>query len=197
MPDENKGGFEVNLFLELNNFDKTEIFKDSRLRNSLISDLPWQFILSERIICIFYIDREMTDDKGSTIYGHYEEGGENGQDTLYVYKQPEGKVENKEKRPFMRHAIYHEIAHSVYFRLRNKARQEWISLIKPDKSESFIRQKVRSPQEDFAECFAFYIQNPDRLKDVSHEKYIFLKLHVFACREYPEYKFLQEENNDY
>jgi hypothetical protein len=180
--------WEARIFLELNNFGKSEIFQEAWLRSSLISELPWWHILRERVLCIFYIDDERSNGN-ETIFGNFEEGGEKGPDILYIYKQPDDKVNAKAKRPFMRHAIYHEIGHSVYIRLKDKARKEWESLFDPTKPDLQVRSKNSSPEEDFTESYAYYIQDPDFLKDVNQTKYDFLKLHVFGSREYPEYKF--------
>jgi len=46
---------------------------------------------------------------------------------------------------------------------------------------------MMTPPEEFAECYAHYVQQPNVLKDVSEEKYNFMRIEVFEGREYYDY----------
>jgi hypothetical protein len=41
--------------------------------------------------------------------------------------------------------------------------------------------------EEFAECYAHYLQQPSVLEDASEEKYDFMRIEVFEGREYYDY----------
>lgn len=76
------------------------------------------------------------------------------------------------------HILYHEIGHHVYFRIIDSSlKKEWVRQIYP-RSGHITKYASRNAAEDFAECYAFYILDPERLQNHS-EKYWFLKEKVF------------------
>jgi hypothetical protein len=155
-------------------------------RNRLINEIPWNHLLSERIRAIIYVDYDLRNETGAGPLGQCI-GGNDGMEasTLMLYKQPENwPVDFKRQR--LRHTVYHEIAHSVYFRLRNSMRKRWDDLVDPNQPERYIVQTspLSSPSEEFAICFAYYIQESNQVKLTDENKYMFLKNYVFNCREF-------------
>lgn len=150
---------------------------------------PWSHILSERISLIRYFDIILDGGEGTFIHGQCHLSVKDGEpDIIYIYKQPQD-YEEEDGRTRMYHTIFHEIGHSVFNRIRNKTRRDWGRLVEPDKPERSIlpSEPILTEDEEFAECYSHYIQEPDSLKLANMNKYQFLRLHIFGNREYPQY----------
>ena len=64
------------------------------------------------------------------------------------------------------HILYHEIGHFVFLKvLQQSQRNEWFSL-RREEERSVSSQADRNAREDFAETYAYYCINPDRLHGV-------------------------------
>ena len=72
------------------------------------------------------------------------------------------------------HVIFHEIGHHVYFRyLTSQMKKQWVTQIY--RSEPGISPLGdKNACEDFAECYAFFITNPESLKNRPN-KYRFIQ----------------------
>lgn len=101
-----------------------------------------------------------------------------------------------------RETIIHELAHSL---TQQKLKgldisEEWLALSKWNKKEGsssnaakgadakdFVSEyAMTSPREDFAESFAAYVYEPQKLKKGQPQKYSFLKEKVFGNREFTD-----------
>ncbi|MBF8264763.1 MAG: hypothetical protein HW384_627 [Dehalococcoidia bacterium] len=181
------GSYSCDLFLEIKGFEDSGILNGLMLREWLISMLPWPHIMRERVRWLVFIGSLKREDdnpniirRGECFPPHDGEGA-----LINIYRLQDG-LPLERSRSLMRHVVYHEISHVVYGSLRGKAQKHWLSLIDLSNPESSIVQSetMLNPQEEFAECYAHYIQQPNVLKDVSNEKYDFLRVEIFGNREY-------------
>tara|TARA_B100000745_G_scaffold290707_1_gene229846 strand:- start:720 stop:1262 length:543 start_codon:yes stop_codon:yes gene_type:complete len=116
-------------------------------------------------------------------------GGAYVQNTVnwYQLNQPEhGYIPYRPKRYIeiyrcqskeqLQHAMYHEIAHFVYFQVISaRQRKDWVTNIYP--GSSFVSQYAKTnAAEDFAESYVCYLGNGSMLQRVSPQKYHFLHL---------------------
>ena len=167
---------------------------ENRFRNRLINEIPWYHILRERISLVIYLDDDKLDENGHRILGECSGGNKEDEAAiLMLYRQSNDWDENY-RRQRLRHTVYHEIAHSIYFRLRNSERINWETLADPTKPEFSIFQTnpPLDPPEEFAECFAHYIQEPEQLIWNHELKYNFLRTHVFGCQRIPTEKLRED-----
>lgn len=90
--------------------------------------------------------------------------------------------------------LVHEVGHNAYFnmRLENEDRaKRWIELHRQSQviflteGRGFVSAYARTDElEDFAESYLAYVRQPAALRQASPEKYEFLRLELFAGREY-------------
>lgn len=79
----------------------------------------------------------------------------------------------------LQHILYHEIGHHVFDRILESAlRKNWVTLINPG-SRHITRYAKRNALEDFAECYAMFLRDPQQLQSI-YGKYSFLRDNVFA-----------------
>lgn len=82
--------------------------------------------------------------------------------------------------------LTHEIGHNVYFNLRidnPDSIKQWTDLYQHD--DGFVSDYARTNElEDFAETYWAYVLQPQLLLSASPAKYEFMRLNVFAGREY-------------
>jgi hypothetical protein len=93
--------------------------------------------------------------------------------------------------------VTHEVGHNVHENLmaeRPEVAERWAQLhaqsieaYRVDGS-GFVSEYARTNvYEDFAESYAAYVRDPERLQFASPEKYAFMEREVFAGREYAAY----------
>lgn len=72
-----------------------------------------------------------------------------------------------------RHLLFHEIGHFFYFtHLDSKLRKSWATSI--SKQGGFISSCAsRNAAEDFAECYAYYLNDPGKLATFKHKRLFF------------------------
>jgi hypothetical protein len=84
-----------------------------------------------------------------------------------------------ESRDLFRQILYHEIGHYVYFLvISSTLKKQWVTHTYPG-SLCVTPYAASSPSEDFAETYACYIRDPDRLRLIP-EKYSFMDHLVFS-----------------
>ncbi len=84
-----------------------------------------------------------------------------------------------ESRALFYHVLYHEIGHYVYFLVISSAlKQQWVTQTYP-KSVCVTPYGTFSASEDFAETYACYVRDPEKLKAIP-EKYSFMHHLVFS-----------------
>lgn len=83
-------------------------------------------------------------------------------------------------RDELRHILYHEIGHHVFERaLTTTQRRQWVLELSQRRSPRITRYARRNALEDFAECYAVFVTDPERLERL-HRKYVFMRDEVFA-----------------
>jgi hypothetical protein len=193
-------GFNVDLFVALINFEKSNVLDPERAKNRLIDEISWPHILRNRISTITYQHNPCPDNDGNIVIRGYfcppkmsMEPGE-----AIIFQQPPN-ITSEQSVEYMYYDIYHEIGHSVYLRLRNSSKEIWLSITEMDNADlpnRTIFGKKLSPDEEFAGSFGHYIQQPALLADINENKYDFLKHHIFFGKEYPD-RFSKEAKNGY
>ncbi|MES2180759.1 MAG: hypothetical protein V4493_01500 [Pseudomonadota bacterium] len=84
-----------------------------------------------------------------------------------------------EGRELFYQVLYHEIGHFVYFLIINsQLKMQWVTHTYPS-SICVTAYGASSASEDFAETYACYIRDPERLKAIP-EKYSFMHHLVFS-----------------
>ncbi len=77
------------------------------------------------------------------------------------------------------HVLYHEIGHYVYYLIISSTlKQQWVTQTYP-RSACVTVYGTTSASEDFAETYACYMRDPERLKAIP-EKYSFMHHLVFS-----------------
>ncbi len=77
------------------------------------------------------------------------------------------------------HVLYHEIGHYVFFlTLSSVVKKQWVTQIFP-KSDCVTVYASTNPSEDFAESYACYVREPERLATIP-KKFAFMRDHVFS-----------------
>lgn len=101
--------------------------------------------------------------------------------TIFVYQASDLAL--------FRHVLMHEVGHHVFFLVINShLKKNWVTRIYPG-SRCATHYGSLNSAEDFAECYALYAQEEQRLTDYP-EKFIFMRDCVFSGR--PE--TLKEKN---
>ena len=88
---------------------------------------------------------------------------------IYAFKTPER----------FHHILYHEIGHYVYFVIiDSETKKEWVTKIYP-RGGFITHYAKRNAAEDFAECYSYYVYQPEKLMAVDL-KYRFMRDRIFA-----------------
>jgi hypothetical protein len=76
------------------------------------------------------------------------------------------------------HTLYHEVGHYVYFfTIDSHQRKEWATQL--HHKTGFVSDYAsKNAAEDFAECYSYFINEPEKLMSYS-AKYYFIKTQVF------------------
>jgi hypothetical protein len=79
------------------------------------------------------------------------------------------------------HVLFHEIGHYVFFlALNSQVKKRWVTEIFP-KSECITRYGALNASEDFAETYACYVRDPERLQELP-AKFAYMRDWVFSSR---------------
>lgn len=80
----------------------------------------------------------------------------------------------------LQHILYHEIGHHVWDQVLNTPlRRHWLLELSQRRSRRVTRYAQRNALEDFAESYAVFLCDPERLEPLQR-KYDFLRNKVFA-----------------
>lgn len=98
---------------------------------------------------------------------------------VFIQRQRRIVIYGFESRELFYQVLYHEIGHFVYFLIINsQLKMQWVTHTYPD-SICVTAYGTASASEDFAETYACYIRDPERLKTIP-EKYSFMHHLVFS-----------------
>lgn len=90
------------------------------------------------------------------------------------------------------HVLFHELGHHVYFQvIGGQLKKQWVTQIRHNQ-DCISKYAQTNAAEDFAECYASYLLNPDALKTIP-VKFNFLKQRVFNDQCY----LLQDDRIDF
>lgn len=179
------------LFLDIRNFAATNLpagrkMDDIYIRDYLVNLLPWHYLLRERLGLLEYIDKLKFQDQIQIAALYRFPNRQQGKvGCIEVFRQT--KEGNISRRRFW-HDIFHEIGHATYegFSHRNRFLTGWIRVWEGSPS---VFNALSSDEEEFAQTYAWYVQDGRNLKDQNPIRYSFMRENVFIGREY--------ENNAY
>lgn len=76
------------------------------------------------------------------------------------------------------HVLFHELGHHVYFKVISQSlKMRWVKKISRN-DKHISKYASRNAAEDFAETYASYLLEPDKLKNIPL-KYNFIRKHIF------------------
>lgn len=102
------------------------------------------------------------------------------------------------------YTVIHEIGHNIGSRLKQDEDPEWLNITgwielngewtSLNNDEQVSKYGATNPAEDFAEAFSGYRYDPEKLKELSPEKYEYMKNNVFLGIEYTSEEKCSDEN---
>lgn len=98
---------------------------------------------------------------------------------VYVREERRILVFNFDNASELKHALYHEIGHHVFERIVDSTiRKRWVTDVNPN-SNHVTNYAAENSDEDFAESYAIFVQNPERLREIP-KKYVFMRDEIFS-----------------
>lgn len=167
-------------------FDKSGIMTDQEVRDYLKDTLPEKHANNITMDSVRYSDQVVRSGKEQELgYWKSEKDApflQPDQD-IVINKQ---KLEGEKGREQMKDTLTHEVGHQAYFKfLPESDRRDWGKLSGDRPRQECINEYARKNQyEDFAVSYRAYVRDPGTLKQVSQEKYNFMRDKVFEGREY-------------
>lgn len=164
------------------NFDDTGMTTTEEVADYINESIPQDHL--EGLDGIEYVDSDEAREEG--ILGMWVDDPLTGTTEIEVYPHDDvGELYD---------TIAHEIGHNAEEYIPNSAVNEWDNLYY-DSSLDYISSfgednrfvtdyATTSPEEDFAETYSFYINDPEMVQAICPEKYDFMKDHVFNGKEF-------------
>lgn len=174
---------------EVRGFDRSGLMTDQEVKGYLAEALPPEHVSPESLTSIEYVDMYVPYQEGDVkgnILGSTQPNLFTESSKIEVYRQvPDGNLNRSE----MEHTIAHEVGHSVYNDMgwvaRTPRQLAWEELSANSTPNEYVSDYARTDvHEDFAESYATYVHDPEHLRDVSQDKYNFMRDQVFHGREY-------------
>lgn len=121
----------------------------------------------ERIAALNYSRERVTSRSGNELAGRARYNPDLKGYAIEIYRH--GRSEN------IRATIAHEIGHVIFDEfLSGEERKEWQELYS-NSNEFVTRRAIRSPEEDFCECFAVFKTDQTELERKDEKKYSFIR----------------------
>ena len=183
-PKQSRGMSEVPL-PEVRGFNRSGVISDQEAKDYLGETSPPEHIKPESLNSIEYVDMYVPHKDG-TVLGATEYNPFTDTSRIEIYRQEAGGSFDRAK---MQRTIAHEVGHSVYFDLGFPAetprQQAWQELSAKSSPDGYVSEYAKTAvDEDFCESYATYIHDPERLAEVSPDKYNFMRDHIFRGRQY-------------
>jgi len=167
---------------EFSNFGASDFITTQEAVAFVQENIPPEHL--DQLNSVEYVDDSLMREMG--VLGVWSGDLKTGEAAIEIYPQ--------ESTDGMIHTLAHEIGHNAAFHLPTEAWDEWagmytISLLRLIFSGGALDEFVSpyaatSADEDFAECYAAYINDPELLQSVCPEKYEYMKNHLFNGQEY-------------
>lgn len=97
---------------------------------------------------------------------------------VFIQNKREIVIYEFSSKPMCVHILLHEIGHFVFtLVLASHLKKEWVTTI--HRKAPYVSDLAKqNANEDFAECYSMYLQQPDKLK-MNDKKFTFMREHVF------------------
>lgn len=167
---------------DIGNFSETGMTTTQEVADYIDESIPQEHL--EGLDGIEYVDSDEASEEG--LLGMWVDDPIAGTVEIEVYPHDDvGELYD---------TISHEIGHNAEEHIPNGATNEWDNLYY-DSSLDYVFSlgednrfvtdyATTSPEEDFAETYSFYINDPEMVQAICPEKYDFMKDHVFGGREF-------------
>lgn len=167
-------------------FDQSGVMNDQEVRDYLKDTLPEKHANNISMDSVRYHEQTVSTQGGVEL-GHWES------EQKQTFLQPdqeivinEHKLQGDKGQEQMKNTLTHEVGHQTYAKfLPESDRQAWEKLSGDRAQTECVNEYARTDQfEDFAVSYRAYVRDPRSLKQVSPEKYEFMRDKVFEGREY-------------
>ncbi len=159
--------------IPLAGFEQTELCDSREVKEFIDANIPAEHV--EGLRGIAYVDDLWAEMIGLQGMWTQDAWGDN---EINIY--PHSDIEE------LQWSLTHEIGHNAQDAImgwESELSQRWVGL--SEQSSEYVSSYAEtSPEEDFAECYAAYVNDPELLQKVGPEKYDFMKEVIFDGREY-------------
>lgn len=169
---------------EVGAFGNSGVMGDDDVRDFLRDELPFEHISAEHLRKVEYTDEYKPGKRpGTYVAGTCHINEEDHTSYIDINRQTTDGSYNAD---IMKGTIAHEIGHNVYYNvISSEQRGAWNELSRNSGNDEYVSDYARTNiQEDFSETYKVYICDPEALREVSPEKYAFMRDRVFRGREY-------------
>ena len=166
--------------VRISGFDRSPLSADAQVRTLLTEAIPAHHMDPRTLRNLTYEDHYEVDDAG-ILLGFTAFKGTH--DEIHILRHtPDGACNPDDLLMTIAHEVGHHVQNYVLTEIRRTHWQELYDRTLPGGFVSDYAGTNRS--EDFSECYATYIYDPDALLCASVSKYAFLRDHIFFGREY-------------
>jgi hypothetical protein len=171
---------------EVSGFDQNSSktgMDDAAIRKEL-DTYPAEFVFRDRIASVEYVP-ETNTDKGKTVLGDHEKvsdfsGGDapethiNPHETghIHLYR---GNDSPEQTRATLGQDVYRHLETEDYLEWQNLNRRATDSVCFDDSAGDYVLLEPEVPNEDFANSFSAYHNDPERLEELSPERYRYMR----------------------
>lgn len=169
-------------------FDTSGVMTDQEVRGYLKDTLPEKHANNITMDSVRYTDKTVESKEGVEL-GSWES------EQKQTFLQPDQEItinkqslEGDKGQEQMKDTLTHEVGHQTYSKFLSESdRKEWGKLSAERTGQECVSGYAQKDKfEDFAESYRAYVRDPESLKQVSSEKYEFMRNKVFEGREYSE-----------
>jgi hypothetical protein len=158
---------------DVSNFNESGLTTTSDVADYIETNIPEGHL--DDLDSIEYVDDDVAVAQGELGMWTFDPSSEAAHIEVYPHSD-EGELYD---------TVAHEIGHNAELTLDSEQLDKWNQLYQESGSDEFVTPYAKTdPQEDFAESYAFYINDPPLMQATSTEKYDFLKDNVFEGKEF-------------
>ena len=155
------------------NFNESELTTTEEVANYMEESIPEEHL--DGLDSIEYVDDELAYQEG--LMGMWIDDPETDIAHIEVYPHDDVGI--------MYDTVAHEIGHNAEETLEPDLLDDWNDLYEQSDLDEFVTPYAsESAQEDFAETYSFYINDPPLVQATSPDKYDFMKDNVFDGKEF-------------
>lgn len=168
---------------KVDGFDNSGVISDADVKGFLQGEFPSEHTSVEHLKGVHYTNEYVSENPGEYVAGMCETDRYKQESMIDINRQLPGGSNDGDK---MKETISHEVGHNVYWNvLSDGERETWNKLSESSDNTEYVSDYAKTNErEDFAETYRAYMSDPELLKEVSDQKYAFMRNSVFDEREY-------------